>query len=300
MEIVMPDDAHTIRSGVLTATIKAQGAELCSLKDGSGVEFIWQAGPAWPRHAPLLFPIVGRLANDELRHLGKTYRMTQHGFARDSRFVWGERGESRCTLVLEDSEATRALYPFAFRLTATYAIDEAGLDLTLEIANAGVETLPASLGGHPAFNWPLQPGVAKEDYALTFASAERSPVRRLDGGLLRAATEPSPLSGMVLSLSEPLFADDAIIFDRIASNSVRYAPGQGAAAGPWLKLSWRGFRELGLWSKPSGAPFLCIEPWRGHASPAGFDGEFSDKPGLMHIARGAEERLSYRIEPGSS
>jgi len=109
-----------------------------------------------PRHAPLLFPIVGRLANDELRRRGKAYRMTQHGFARDRRFIWAERGESRCALVLVDDEATRALYPFAFRLTAAYAIDQLGLDLTLTIANTGKEVLPASIGGHPAFNWPLQ------------------------------------------------------------------------------------------------------------------------------------------------
>ncbi|MDA9508715.1 aldose epimerase [Bradyrhizobium sp. CCBAU 11386] len=294
----MTDDTHTIHGGGLTATIKAQGAELCSLKDGSGVEFIWQAGPAWPRHAPLLFPIVGRLANDELRHRGKTYRMTQHGFARDNCFAWAERGESRCALVLEDSEATRALYPFAFRLAATYTVDEAGLDVALKIVNTGEETLPASLGGHPAFNWPLQAGVSRESYALTFANEELFPVRRLDGGLLRAATEPSPVKGTELPLSESLFTDDAIIFDRINSNSVRYAAGQGASIGPWLKISWRGFRELGVWSKPSGAPFLCIEPWRGYASPSGFDGDFSDKPGLMHIAPGATETLSFRVVVG--
>ena len=294
----MTDDTHTLRSGSLTATIKAQGAEMRSLRHNEGTEFVWQAGPAWPRHAPLLFPIVGRLANDELRHQGKTYRMTQHGFARDSRFMWETRDEKRCTLVLEDSETTRALYPFSFRLTAGYALDESGLDLTLTVANTGKETLPASLGGHPAFNWPLQPGVAKEGYALTFANAEASPVRRLDGGLLRAATEPSPVKGTVLPLTESLFVDDAVIFDRVESNSVRYASGQGD--GPWLKMSWRGFRELGVWSKPTGAPFLCIEPWRGYASPAGFDGEFADKPGLMHIVPGAEERLSFRIEVGTN
>lgn len=291
----MSDDTHTLRSDRLSATVKAHGAELCSLKDGT-TEFIWQAGPEWPRHAPLLFPIVGRLAKDELRHRGKTCRMTQHGFARDSRFAWAERGERRCVLVLEDNETTRALYPFPFRLTAIYTLDDASLDLTLTIANTGKETLPASIGGHPAFNWPLQAGLAKESYALTFASAEASPIRRLDGGLLRSATEPSPVKGAVLPLSESLFTDDAVIFDRIESNAVRYA----APSGPWLKMSWRGFRELGVWSKPSGAPFLCIEPWRGYASPAGFDGEFSDKPGLLHIAAGAEEQLSFRIEVGSS
>src|SRR6201985_979285 len=94
----MSGDRHILRSGGLEATIKAHGAELCSLKDAQGIELIWQAGAAWPRHAPLLFPIVGRLKNDQLRHLGKNYPMTQHGFARDQRFDWLERAPGRCTL----------------------------------------------------------------------------------------------------------------------------------------------------------------------------------------------------------
>lgn len=102
--------------------------------------------------------------------------------------------------------------------------------------------------------------------------------------------EPSQRGGA--SPVRILFTDDAVIFDRINSTSVRYAAGQG----PKLEISWSG--ELGIWSKPSGAPFLCIEPWRGYASPATFDGEFSDKPGLMHIAPGAEETLSFRVVVG--
>src|SRR3954465_12628241 len=105
----MTDDTHTIRSGGLTGTIKAQGAEMCSLASDAGIEFVWQAEPAWPRHAPLLFPIVGRLAEAELGPRGRTSRMAQPGFARDSRFAWVECGERRCVLVLEDSETTRAL-----------------------------------------------------------------------------------------------------------------------------------------------------------------------------------------------
>jgi galactose mutarotase-like enzyme len=292
----MIEDTHTIQNRGLTATIKAQGAELCSLTNEAGVQFIWQAEPAWPRHAPLLFPIVGRLKNDELKHRGKTYRMTQHGFARDRRFAWLERSASRCSLVLEDDAATRALYPFAFRLVATYALDDAGLTMTLTITNTGEDVLLASLGGHPAFNWPLKPELSKERYALTFAEDEPHPVRRLEGGLLRASTESTPVRGRVLALSEALFTGDAIIFDRINSMSVRYAAGQG----PWLEMSWSGFRELGVWSKPSGAAFLCIEPWRGYASPSDFDGEFGDKPGVMHIAPEADEELSFRIKVGLS
>jgi len=292
----MPDDTHVLRSAGLTAIVKHDGAELCSLRDDSGLEFIWQAGPAWPRHAPLLFPIVGRLKNDEMHHRGRTYRMTQHGFARDMRFAWLERSATRCVLVLSDNDATREKYPFAFRLVVTYSLDAEGLDTTFEIVNTGDEVLPASLGGHPAFNWPLLPGARKKDHALTFARDETRPIRRVEGGLVLAAAEPSPVHGNVLPLSESLFVNDAIIFDPVDSTSVRYAAGEG----PWIEMSWTGFRELGVWSKPSAAPFLCIEPWRGHASPAGFDGEFTDKPGLMHVAPGAEEQASFRIEVGTS
>jgi galactose mutarotase-like enzyme len=287
----MSEDNHTLHADGTAATILAHGAELCSLKNEAGLELLWQAGPQWPRHAPLLFPIVGRLKNDQLRHRGNTYPMTQHGFARDQRFEWGERTPTSCSLVLSDSAATRARFPFAFRLEVAYVVQKADLDVTLEIKNTGGEMLPASIGAHPAFNWPLLPGMAKESYTLIFADQEPAPIRRLKDGLLRATPEPTPIQGKTLALSERLFDDDAVILDRPLSRSVRYA----ADNGPSLEISWEGFRELGIWSKLGGAPFLCIEPWRGFASPADFDGEFSDKPGVMQIAPGATEILQYRI-----
>jgi galactose mutarotase-like enzyme len=284
-------DKHTIHAGGITATVKADGAELCSLRTSGGLELLWQAGPAWPRHAPWLFPIVGRLKGDQLRHQGKAYPMTQHGFARDLRFQWLEQTTQSCTLQLVDNEATRARYPFAFRLMISYRIDAQGLEARIEIANPGSEVLPASFGAHPAFNWPITPGQPKDCCRLVFPQAEPAPIRRLAGGLRREKPEPSPIQGMVLLLSERLFADDAVILDAVASRSVRYE----STLGPSIEIAWNGFRELGVWSKPGGAPFLCIEPWRGFASPVDFDGEFADKPGLMHIAPDTAETLSYRV-----
>jgi galactose mutarotase-like enzyme len=66
------DMNYMLQSNGISATIKADGAELCSLKNKQGLELLWQAGPSWPRYAPILFPIVGRLKNDQLRHRGKT------------------------------------------------------------------------------------------------------------------------------------------------------------------------------------------------------------------------------------
>ena len=80
----MSRDGHTIHGDAITATILAHGAELCSLKNAQGQELLWQAGEVWPRHAPLLFPIVGKLKNDELHHRGKSYPMTQIVFSMDS------------------------------------------------------------------------------------------------------------------------------------------------------------------------------------------------------------------------
>ena len=287
----MSKDQHTIVGDGVTATILAHGAELCSLKTAAGLELVWQAGDVWPRHAPLLFPIVGKLKNDTFRHRGKSYPMTQHGFARDSRFEWVERGRSSCRLVLEDNAQTRAHYPFAFHLAVTYALEGGDLDVSLEISNPGEAMLPASIGGHPAFNWPLKPGLSKTSYRLVFAKEESSPIRRLKDGLLRLQSEPSPIRDRELVLSETLFEDDAIILDKPASTSLSFTAGEG----PSLEVSWAGFRELGIWSKPEGASFLCIEPWRGFASPFEFDGEFVDKPGLMHLGLNETQRLCYRI-----
>jgi galactose mutarotase-like enzyme len=287
-------ETFTIRSDRISATIKSGGAELCSLKTADGLELLWQAGQQWPRHAPLLFPIVGRLRNDQLHHRGKAYPMTQHGFARDHRFICLQHELAFCQFVLYDDAETLSRYPFPFRLEITYTAKGADLEVGLQITNTSDENMPASIGAHPAFNWPLLPELAKEDYRLTFSDNEIEPVRRLKDGLMRAKPEPTPIQGKTLALSERLFDDDAIILDQLASRSVRYAAGRG----PSIEMAWDGFFELGIWSKPGGAPFLCIEPWHGYASPAEFDGEFAEKPGLMHIAPAETRSLRYRIRVG--
>jgi galactose mutarotase-like enzyme len=284
-------DHTTISNGSLSATIKAAGAELCSLIDARERELIWQAGPAWPRHAPILFPIVGRLKDDVLHLRGKTYPMKQHGFARDLRFAWSKTLPEACTLSLQDDEATHARYPFPFQLDVTFALHERSLTIGYDVTNKGDVDMPASIGAHPAFNWPLAGGADKSSHTIVFPQKETAPIRRLSDGLLRPQTCPTPVQGTTLPLSEALFVDDAVIFEHLASRSLRYA----APDHPGIEFSWEGFRELGLWSKPAGAPFLCIEPWHGFASPADFDGEFGEKPGLMHLAPGETRHFSHRI-----
>jgi galactose mutarotase-like enzyme len=288
-------DIHSIAGAGLRARIKAEGAELCSVQIlPSGEEVLWQALPAWPQHSPVLFPIVGTLKGNRYRHGGQEYELGRHGFARHRRFEWAEQSAASCRLVLTDDAATRAAYPFAFRFEVAYAMVGDALEITYSVTNTGSDVLPASMGAHPAFNWPLRPGIAKEAHLLSFSDVEPWPIRRIDGdGLLKAETFASPIVGRRLDLREDLFAADAIIMDRPVSHAVRFtAPGA-----PFVDVFWDGFPELGIWMRP-GADFLCIEPWRGMSSPADFAGEITEKPGMMLIPPGARRAALHRISAG--
>lgn len=287
-------DSHRLQNAEAEAGISSLGAELQRLCL-QGQDVLWAGGDLWPRRAPLLFPIIGRLKEDLLRHEGGTFRLTQHGFARDRSFTWREKSPSTCRLELRDDEATRSVYPFPFLLEVRYTLRGAALETALRLTNPGPGPLPASLGGHPAFRWPLAPGCPKQAHRLVFAEAEPHPVRRLAGGLLAAGAIPSPIRSRVLELDERLFAEDALIFDRLISRSLRFE----ARNGPALTFTWEGFPHFALWAKPVPGPaFLCLEPWQGHASPEGWEGEFMDKPGGVILAPGESRTWSYAVGLG--
>jgi len=290
--IISGMDIHRLHSGPAEAVIAATGAELQSLRLG-GRDLLWEAGPLWPRHAPLLFPIVGRLKGDLLRHGGETFTLPRHGFARDRDFALLEGTATTCTVELRDDEASRAAYPFPFVLRVAYTLSPTSLRMDLSLRNPGTAPLPASLGLHPAFRWPLAPGLPKAAHRLVFEADEPGPLRRLTaGGLLDPAPHPSPIQGRVLPLGEELFTEDALIFLEPRSRGLRFE----AEGGPALTLRWDGFPHLGLWAKPDPGPaFLCLEPWEGHADPEGWDGDFSDKPGSFLLAPGATRRWSLTL-----
>lgn len=290
----MMSDTHEISSSRLHATIRAQGGELVALSNEDGPA-LWHGGPEWPRHSPVLFPIVGRLTDDTLIHEGQSYRLTQHGFARDSLFSWVERSADRAVLELRDSAETLAHYPFRFVLRMIYAVTGDTLSITTQVSNPADTTLICGVGAHPAFLWPLAEGIAKEAHRLTFPQAEPGPGLSVDGGLLGPAI-PLPFEGTELPLAEGLFANDAIVIADVANRSVRFAARDEAGRERRaLTVSWEGYKDLGIWSKPTGAPFLCIEPWYSMASPAGWQGEFAAKPGILTLAPGESSDFTWRV-----
>lgn len=284
-------DLITISNGGLTARINPLGAELWSLTDREDREYMTDADPAfWSGHAPLLFPIVGRLNGDVLRVDGREHAMKQHGFARRLEWELVGAGADAVTFRLTDSEATRESYPFAFEIAVLYALDETTLSTVVRVGNPGPSVLPFSFGFHPAFAWPLPGGGDKLDHRVEFERDEPQPIRRLGPAGLLASSEDSPVEGRTLALDPDLFERDALIWDRLASRSLTFA----GETGPSLEIGFPDCPHLGIWQKP-GAPFLAIEPWHGFSDPEDFAGELTDKPGIVLLAPGAERRFRLDV-----
>jgi galactose mutarotase-like enzyme len=282
----------TISSAELTATISPSGAELQSLLDRQGRELMWDGNPAvWTGRAPVLFPIIGSLRDEVYLLDGKRFAMRKHGFARHSNFKVVAQEQSRVVLRLSASDETRAIYPFEFQLDIMFALSAEDLKISASVTNLGDTPMPASLGFHPAFRWPLPYGEPRAEHRLNFPKPEPAPIRRIDAsGLLKPQSEETPVDGDTLRLRDELFTDDALIFDQLASRSVTY----GANRGPRLKIDFADFPTLGVWTKP-GAGFVCIEPWHGHSDPEGFAGDIQSKPGIFEVSPGSTRVLEMTV-----
>ncbi|WP_298356862.1 aldose 1-epimerase family protein [Rhodoblastus sp.] len=286
----MTNEVIALSNDWIGVEIAALGAELIRLRDKGGRDFLWSGDPQyWNGRAPLLFPMVGRALGDQIKVGGKHYPLPQHGFARRSRFETVSVSPTRAVQRLEDSEATRAGFPYRFLLDIAHELRGATLAVSATVTNPGEVSLPVSFGFHPAFRWPL-PG-ANGQHEIMFEKDETAPVRRLDEGLIAPRDVPTPVAGRRLKLDHALFAEGALIFDALASRRLVYGPSDG----PSLAFSFPDLPHLALWTKPD-APFLCIEPWQGFAAPAGFDGEYAERPGVVTIAPGAERVFAMEIE----
>jgi galactose mutarotase-like enzyme len=282
----------TVSSGALTAQINPLGAQLSSLRDASGHDLLWDGNPEfWSGRAPLLFPIVGTLANGQYRVAGKSYALPRHGFARGKPFEVLSTSPVAASLRLKADDATFAVYPFYFELRVSFEIIDATLIVTTSVRNDGDVPMPASFGYHPAFRWPLPFGVARALHMIEFETEESPSIRRLDAaGLLSPTLHSSPIAGRCLQLNDELFKTDAMIFAPVRSQTVRY----GADTGPRLMVQFPDTPYLGLWGKP-GAPFICIEPWHGIADPAGFTGDFTEKPGVFVVMPQGHREMKMQV-----
>ncbi|PJJ54788.1 aldose 1-epimerase family protein [Hymenobacter chitinivorans] len=290
---------YTLENDQCRVVVNRHGAELSSLvrkdlPEIADLEYIWPADPAvWGRHAPVLFPIVGRLPNDTYLHQGQEYTLSQHGFARDREFALVEQTEEALTFELQADEASRAAYPFEFVLRIRYQLRGLQLTVKWEVTNpAAAEELLFSIGAHPAFRCPLMPEEKFEDYFFHFDHPVTLERHLLQGGLLTGQTAPVLHEETEMPLTYELFAQDALVFKHFDFTHLTL---RSFASDRAVRLRFDGFPFLGLWTKEKGAPFVCVEPWQGIAGAVGGPVELADKEGILTLRPGQTYAAEYSI-----
>lgn len=286
---------YSIESPSHKISIKKTGIELCSiLSKETGTEYIWQGDPdIWGSHAPVLFPIIGALRDGKIFYKDNAYSIPKHGLVRHSdKAKLLDQTDSSLRLSLTWDEESLRLYPFKFGIEITFSITENTLQITHLITNYGEEVMFYSVGGHPAFNCPINKAESYEDYYLEFEHEETDATWLLDSnGLTTGETTAFLKNTKILPLHKRLFDNDALIFKNLNSRRVHL---KSTLSGEVLSVSFDDFDYLGIWAKP-GAPFVCIEPWLGITDRIDSNQKFELKEGLIRLEPNQSESKSYAI-----
>ena len=285
---------HQLKNETYIVEVKEHGAELSSFRDTAhNLEYIWQADPTvWARHAPVLFPIVGKLPNGAYQWGGDTYKLPQHGIARDQNFKLEQQTKNTLTFALTSSEETLAVYPFAFRLETNYRLAGNALEITYTVQNTGNENMLFSIGAHPAFNCPLLPDEAFTDYYLEFDIPETLNRFLLLDGLQNGQTEAVLDNQKILPLRYELFEKDAIVLKGLNSEKITLKTDKQTHG---LAFEFKNYPYFGIWTKERGAPFICLEPWHGIASHVSDSGDLTQKEGIMNLPSNEKFTCAYTI-----
>ena len=286
---------HVLENETLRVSVADEGAELVSVIDKrSGAERLWQADPAvWNRHAPILFPFVGKVVDGKYRLRGREYHMpTQHGFARDRVFACVQAVDDSVVHELSDTPETLESYPCPFRLRVRHSLDKAEpgrLRVSWEVENTGCETMFFAIGAHPGFLMP--PDTRKEDCLIAFPGKQTLRYFSADP---KGFALPDAIKTLELSDSAAPYGDDmpeTWIFQDQHIERVELRRPDGSA---FVALDCPGFPLLAVWAKAEG-PYICLEPWYGRTDDAGFTGSVEEKPGEQALAPGETLTYTYTI-----
>lgn len=285
-----------LKNDQLEVSFDSLGAELQSIKK-DGLEYLWQADKAfWARHAPILFPIVGKLKNGHY-HVGEdetSYEMGGHGFARDSEFALIHEDHNDLAFELSSNETTKVNYPFDFDLKVSYHLKENQLKIRYQVENNDEKTMYFGVGAHPAFNVPIDKG-SFEDYMLTIFPLEERIFIPLDApsGMIQLDGRKE-VQVHQLPLQRELFKGDALVYSSSPEMEVTLTNHLDSHS---VKMSWEGMPYFGLWSPyPAEAPFVCIEPWCGIADDGNTDGDLTNKFGINSLEPAETFSCEYTIE----
>ncbi len=268
----------------LEVVIDLDGAEILSVRRDS-YEYMWQANKKyWGRTAPILFPIVGRLQNDEYTVDNKKYGMNQHGFARDMRFTVVNQTETAVELELTANEITKEMYPYDFSLVIKYRLKNDDLTVEYIVKNPSNQTIYYSIGAHPGFN--LTPGA---DYAFNVNAVNSR--YTLEGPYISGSEECDQTE---YKIESELFSNDAIILENDSDEKIVTITENGT---DYIKIKYDDFKLLGIWSPYNDElPFVCLEPWNGVADfMQKKSSEMQDKEFVNELAANESSEQKYTI-----
>lgn len=287
---------HTLENDVLKIKVSEHGAELHSIYNKNvEKEYLWQGNPVyWERRSPILFPIVGKLANNSYFVKGREYHLTQHGFARDLDFKLIEKSDNKLKFLLKANEKTMLVYPYDFKLTVSYRLDGSKLSVKYKVYNNSSELMYFSLGAHPAFNTNLtENGI--EDYYLDFGKEMNLKTKVFDNevGLVSREEKIILENNNSLDLKYYMFKNDALIFEDINNVSLKNKVNEEE-----ININCEGFPLLGVWTKitKDKCPFLSIEPWYGMADYVGQPKELRNKDYIQSVYPDDKFVAKYSIE----
>lgn len=276
----------TISNQQIKATINTLGAELIQLEKENH-NYIWTIDETyWNKTSPILFPIVGRLKNDTYTIEGKTYELPRHGFARNFEFELENQTENTVVLLFTENQETLKHYPFQFELRLKYELIENSLKINYSILNKSQETMPFSIGAHPAF---AIDGLFS-DYTLDFNQSENFISYELEKEQFNNSFKKIPSENGKINLDYALFEKDALVFKHLKSNILTLLRKNQ----PYISVEFKGFPYLGIWTKPN-APFLCIEPWCGLADNINHNGNIYQKEGIQLLDNNTEFQREINI-----
>lgn len=274
---------YTLRNSEMEVQVSSKGGELVSLRDAEQTEYIW-IGDAmyWKRHAPQLFPCIGRLTNNQYRMDGALHEIGQHGFLRDYELTKIEESETSLHLRLTSDASTRQLYDRVWTVDIFYSLCGKTLSVKFQVRNCDTRTMRFGYGIHPGFNVPLNPALRFEDYRLDFHEAsipkqmELTERYTISGGMHDYALE----EGRYLPLQHSLFDHDAIILKDMP-HTVTLGSQKDEKK---VTVAFPDMPYLGIWHAPeTDAPFVCIEPWSSLPSTDGLVDEFETKPDFITV-----------------
>ncbi|MDN2453354.1 aldose 1-epimerase family protein [Lactobacillus sp. UCMA15818] len=287
----------TIENQNFQAIIDSVGAQLIHLYEKQeDFDYIWN-NESWNKHAPVLFPAIGRSNQDKYLLNNKEYKMPQHGFIANQEFKIITHTKNTVTFAVSENTETYKLYPFAFNLMITFVLLSSGLSISFSVKNNTTIQMPFSLGSHPAFNVPLDGKGKFDDYFLEFDGDFQLPLESYE-----IIKNPVPYrtgkaeffsENKKIKLSYKLFEKGL----RIISNSnVKKVKLFSVYSDHFVIINLEDFANICLWTKETeNIAFVCIEPFNGLPDVIGNPVDWNKKESGYKLAPGKTKTMKYEI-----